>query len=77
MLVSGDAALGGDGGDGGEGTTRDNDFDAAGQGGAGGAGGGAQGGSFYGADNSDIELVEKLLVARRDYQRTLELLSSG
>jgi hypothetical protein len=25
-------------------------------------------------DNSDIELVEKLLVARRDYQRTLELL---
>jgi tetratricopeptide (TPR) repeat protein len=25
-------------------------------------------------DNSDIELVEKLLIARRDYQRTLELL---
>jgi hypothetical protein len=25
-------------------------------------------------DNGDIELVEKLLVARRDYQRTLELL---
>jgi hypothetical protein len=25
-------------------------------------------------DNTDIELVEKLLVARRDYQRTLELL---
>jgi hypothetical protein len=25
-------------------------------------------------DNADIELVEKLLVARRDYQRTLELL---
>jgi hypothetical protein len=27
-------------------------------------------------DNGDIELVEKLLVARRDYQRTLELLRS-
>jgi TolA-binding protein len=27
-----------------------------------------------GQGNSDIELVEKLLVARRDYQRTLELL---
>lgn len=27
-----------------------------------------------GKDNTDIELVERLLVARRDYQRTLELL---
>ncbi|HYV36000.1 MAG TPA: hypothetical protein VE988_09880 [Gemmataceae bacterium] len=35
-------------------------------------GGGSSGGASK--DNGDIELVEKLLIARRDYQRSLELL---
>jgi hypothetical protein len=33
-----------------------------------------KGGGGTGRDNGDIDLVEKLLIARRDYQRSLELL---